>query len=418
MIKKSLLCCALLASLPLVACSEQSTIIDTHGNKNDTVETIAVKASSHYFDGNENADCIRFSYSVQPANAKLQGVNLNITFADNRQNGSNYLRAVLDNVNAGYINVYCYQAFDSLATLRISAIYNPSVYADVTIHYDQKFTEGFVGDWNPYTSGTNDLNFFGFLQGTWSSTGSITTETSIDRSDLFDYTDSTLKSHFGYHYDSDAIAGMYDTSNLSCNGGLDQISDYWDDITYLRFIDFDFSTDYSDNPLLFNVHRDLNSAIGHRLYKWFEQLDDYSEIISDSINDILTNFDTQLLYNSVTHEIGYMNVSFEDYYDCLVNYIDDNFNKTTTASGTDLYTITLCLDNLKDSNTDTFGTIEIYNDVYTYITTGESVQRINGKEEIITIDSSATITDSEVYIPPKSYFTYNNLSAENTDIHF
>ena len=37
MIKKSLLCCALLASLPLVACSEQSTIIDTHKNKDDVV---------------------------------------------------------------------------------------------------------------------------------------------------------------------------------------------------------------------------------------------------------------------------------------------------------------------------------------------------------------------------------------------
>ena len=417
MIKKSLLCCALLASLPLVACSEQSTIIDTYENKDDAVKTIAVRSVSHYFDGNENADCIRFSYSVQPANAKIQGVNLNITFEDNRQDGSNYLRAVLDNVNAGYINVYCYQAFNSLATLRISATYNPSVYADVTIHYNQKFTEGFVGDWNPYTSGTNDSNFFGFLQGTWSSTGSITTEDKIDRSALFDYTDSTLKSHFVYHYDSDAIAVMYDTSDLSCNGGLDQISDYWDDITYLRFIDFDFSTDYSNNPLLFNVHRDLSSAIGFRLYKWFYTLNDWNDLISESIRDMLAAFDTQLLYNPVTHEIGYMNVSFEEYYDCLVNYIDDNFNKTT-VNGTDYYTITLCLDNLKDSNTDTLGTIKIYNDVYTYITARQPAQRINGEEEIITINPSATISDSEVCIPPKSSYTYNNLSVENTNIYF
>lgn len=417
MIKKTLLCCALLASLPLVACSEQNTIIDTHENKDDAVETITVRAASHYFDGNENADCIRFSYSVQPANARLQGVNLNITFADNRQNGSNYLRAVLDNVNAGYINVYCYQAFDSLATLRISATYNPSVYADVTIHYNQKFTEGFVGDWNPYTSGTNGLDFFGFLQGTWSSTGSITTETSVDRSDLFNYTDSTLKSHFGYQYNIDAIEGMYDTSNLSCNSSLDQISDYRDDFDYPRFIDFDFSTDYSNNSLLYNVHKDLNCAIGHRLYKWFEQLDDWSEIISESIDDILADYDESHLYDPDSQMVGSLHGSFEDYYDCLVNYIDDNFNKTT-VNGKDLYTITLRLDNLKDDNKGTFGTIGIYNDVYTYITTGQSVQRINGKEEIITINPSATITDSEVYIPPKSCYTYNNLSAENTDIYF
>ncbi len=77
-----------------------------------------------------------YSYTITPSDATYDQVNATISFADNRQNVSNYLLVSVDNQNKTF-TVECLQAFDSVATIRLSAE-RGSAYASIAVHYAQR----------------------------------------------------------------------------------------------------------------------------------------------------------------------------------------------------------------------------------------------------------------------------------------
>ena len=87
---------------------------------------------------NQGHEYKTYSYSITPNDAYYHDVNANISFADSRVDGSSYLTASVDTTNSTF-TVTCLQAFDSVATLRLSAAFG-NAYCDIQIDYKQKIT--------------------------------------------------------------------------------------------------------------------------------------------------------------------------------------------------------------------------------------------------------------------------------------
>lgn len=136
---------ALLCCLGLTACngifdnfndainadeSSQSTI-----NSKVTREySVSVKRLSTGRDSN-NHDYQTFSYETTPVYVSNPNPEIEITFADNRTNGANYLTYTIDAANKTF-TITCLHAFNRQATVRLK--FSTSVYADLTVDYKQR----------------------------------------------------------------------------------------------------------------------------------------------------------------------------------------------------------------------------------------------------------------------------------------
>ncbi len=125
---------------PEVQTKEEILIIDN--DEKIVVKNMTVKMLSSGTDAN-NHPYKTYSYSISPADAAYTDIDIYVTFADNRNNGSDYLTATVDS-NAQTFTITCLAAFDSVATVRLQARVG-GAYAEITVNYRQKL-EGVGGN--------------------------------------------------------------------------------------------------------------------------------------------------------------------------------------------------------------------------------------------------------------------------------
>lgn len=197
---------------------------------NDIVEHgLKVRTVTSGTDGNGNPTQT-FSYTTTPENPTLNQIDISISFADSRQNGSSYLTFTHDATNKT-VTIACLQAFNSLATLHMESHFNSNVYADVSIHYNPRYTDAFTDTtWN-ITSTTNNQsnNLFNCFDSIFTSTVSLNTEGAVPHyqgygfSPLsFDYL--TLLDAFTYSINSSPSS----VSNITLTSDQD-LNDAWID---------------------------------------------------------------------------------------------------------------------------------------------------------------------------------------------
>lgn len=138
------LCMSFLTTLGLVSCgatdpkavneSPVETFLESdivsHGMKINRLAT-GIDANEHEYQ--------TFSFVVVPSTSVHKACSASISFADNRQNGSSYLTASVDN-QGGTCTVTMLNYFDSVATLKLQNNYYSNVYAEVTIRLNPRYT--------------------------------------------------------------------------------------------------------------------------------------------------------------------------------------------------------------------------------------------------------------------------------------
>lgn len=103
--------------------------IESHGMKVNRLST-GIDANDHEYQ--------TFSFVVLPSNSYYREVTASITFADDRQNPSQYLTATVDNDNS-ICTVTMIQLFDSVATLKLTTA-NQNVFSDITIRLNPRYS--------------------------------------------------------------------------------------------------------------------------------------------------------------------------------------------------------------------------------------------------------------------------------------
>ena len=98
---------------------------------------------------------ITFSYTISPNDAFYHAVTASITFADSRVAAS-YLTAAVDSENKT-VTVTCLQAFDSVATLRLSAAFG-NAYCDIQIDYKVKMLDCSVNSVDTFYKYASDIS--------------------------------------------------------------------------------------------------------------------------------------------------------------------------------------------------------------------------------------------------------------------
>ena len=118
--------------LPLTSCGIN---VDNKAGIIEADRGIKIKLLNSGTDAN-NHPYQTFTYSIYPTDAYYNSVTPSIAFADSRANGSSYLTASI-NSQAQECTVTCLQAFDSIATLTLTANQGGAA-ASVEIHYRQR----------------------------------------------------------------------------------------------------------------------------------------------------------------------------------------------------------------------------------------------------------------------------------------
>ena len=227
-----------------------------------------------------------FSYSISPANSFYSSVIANITFADNR-NPSDYLQAVVD-TSEQIVTITCLQAFDSVATLRLSA---PFGNAHCSIRIDCTKRPTFTGIDGVETFLLHKSNISQFVPGRASEyiqepyipylfanyiDTSMTLKEMITSQFMFDETPGTIDWDFNYKFGRpgpDLSINWSDTGHLSSIG------------PNFHFYSNDISIDWShtSNQNLFAMNSVTQGA--------------YTKLI-DSLTKLDLNFDDSLQRNS------------------------------------------------------------------------------------------------------------------------
>ena len=138
-----LLFISFLTTLGLVSCGaidsevETEYPVETFFEENVVSHGMQIRNLSSGKDANDH-EYKTFGFTVLPSNSYYREVSAAITFADNRNNGSQYLTATVDNSNCT-VTVTMLQLFDSVATLRLTTA-KASVYADVTIRLNPRYS--------------------------------------------------------------------------------------------------------------------------------------------------------------------------------------------------------------------------------------------------------------------------------------
>ena len=107
-----------------------------------------------------------YSYEVSTiGNQTNPDMSISFSFADQRENVSDYLTGSVDKNNKEF-TIVCKRDFDSVATARLYATNQPLAYADITINYAQKLKDGGLDlsqpvsypfqDWKYYVSSYED----------------------------------------------------------------------------------------------------------------------------------------------------------------------------------------------------------------------------------------------------------------------
>lgn len=374
-----------------------------------------------------------FTYTATPSTVSASTVDVSAAFVGGGS-CSSYL-TISHNANTKTITATCLQPFSTLIKIHIQSHYNSSAYAEVTVHYTQKFNEGFKGTYDPENDCTMDDTFLDYLMNTWQSIGSITTETPIDRSQLFNFLNQDLITQYyndGIKDESDVISQLYDVTNISYNGGADQI--HFDD--YYRFMTFDYTwgdsyynpdfTDFAfdqqhNSVLLWNVSRLVNNEIAWILENWLNPSGRYGnlDVVSVAIDNILSRWPNITLrdYNLEP----WNSVSFEQFYEHLVFYFEECCNpRNETINGTThrYYTVQIDLEQMADDNS--FGYISILDYVYEFLTTGNTIQ---GDGESVEIELTTDLVQADLIYPytsiwPISHYGYTSINSNESNLYF
>lgn len=150
------LCVSLLTTLGLVSCgaAESNSVneppIEVFMEPDIVSHNMKINRLATGTDANDH-EYQTFGFTVLPTNSYYREVSATITFADNRNNGSQYLTATVDNSNCT-VTVTMLQLFDSVATLRLTTA-KASVYADVTVRLNPRYSftcsiDGFSSDYH------------------------------------------------------------------------------------------------------------------------------------------------------------------------------------------------------------------------------------------------------------------------------
>lgn len=374
-----------------------------------------------------------FTYITTPSTASASTIDVSAAFVGGGS-CSSYL-TVSHNASTKTITATCLQPFSTLIKIHIQSHYNSSAYADVTVHYTQKFNEGFKGVFSPENDGTFDMLFADYLMNTWESVSSLTTETPIDRSQLFNFLNLDLITQYssmGIHDEYDVITDLYDF-DLTCSS-KDQIN--WDD--WFRFMTFDYEwTSGSDYELdqnyyagiLWNVSKFVNNEIGYV----FTQSQVFSDPIrgqfdadfmTNVIDNVLTKYPSvysNMMVDPFDQNVDLTHVPFEDFYNHLVFYFDEccsSRNITVGGETQKFYTIQINIEEMMDPD-DGFGTVSIPDYLYEFLTTGNTIQG-NGESVTFTLDRSLIKANLvfEGYISPISVYGYTSLNSTSSDLYF
>lgn len=138
------LCMSFLTTLGLVSCGAtdskvvNESPVETFLEPDIVSHGIKINKLATGTDANEH-EYQTFSFVVVPSSSVHKDCTASISFADNRQNGSSYLTATVDN-NGGTCTVTMLDYFDSVATLKLQNNYYSNVYAEVTIRLNPRYT--------------------------------------------------------------------------------------------------------------------------------------------------------------------------------------------------------------------------------------------------------------------------------------
>ena len=141
--KITLLCMSFLTTLGLVSCGATDSKVETEYPVETFIQEDVVSHGMQInrlasgVDANEN-EYQTFSFVVLPSTSVHKDCSASISFADNRQNGSSYLIATVDNYNQT-CTITMLDFFDSVATLRLQNNYYSNVYAEVTIRLNPRY---------------------------------------------------------------------------------------------------------------------------------------------------------------------------------------------------------------------------------------------------------------------------------------
>lgn len=135
------LCLSLISVLGITSCdglkSETESLVEVFMEPDIVSHNMKINRLATGIDANDH-EYQTFGFTVLPTNSYYREVSATITFADNRNNGSEYLTATVDNSNCT-VTVTMLQLFDSVATLRLITA-KDSVYADISVRLNPRYS--------------------------------------------------------------------------------------------------------------------------------------------------------------------------------------------------------------------------------------------------------------------------------------